>query len=149
MLISFTVGLFNIAIVMFIMGLAGLPGNILFDVGRKKENNFLVIIGFIITAISQSFVVGAYTVFVVALLRFFSILNPDVPTWPLWIAVFFHSGAVPTYAMKEQPDEPTAAHYSLPIVSSLSLVIFIIMIIAPSILQYLYGWVPYFGNTLK
>lgn len=149
MFAAFTVGLAGIAIVMMIMGLTGAPGAMLFEIGRKTSNAFLSVTGFILTAIGQTYIVGAYIVLVVALLQLFALARPDVPTWPLWIAAFFHSGAVPVYGMKEKPTEPTAQHYTLGIVALLAAVIFFVAVFVPAILRPLYGWVPYFGNLLK
>jgi hypothetical protein len=144
-----TMGLIAIAIVMMIMGLAGAPGAMLFAAGQKTRNVFLTACGFIVAALGQSYVVGAYTVFVVGLLRWFSEGRPDVPTWPLWIAAFFHSGAAPTYGMKERPEEPTAQHHTLGLVQLLATAVFFIVAFAPNTLKPIYGWVPLFDAMLK
>ncbi|NQT35110.1 hypothetical protein HQ587_07970 [bacterium] len=136
-----------IAIVMAIMGLAGAPGAIIFQAGIKTKRVLFLAFGFIFTALGQSYVVGAYSVFVVSLLRIFSATRPDVPTWPLWIAAFFHSVAAPTYGMKEKPEEPTAQHSTLGIVSLAATIVFIISAFAPSVLVPVYGWIPFFERT--
>jgi hypothetical protein len=104
----------------------------------------LAVFGFILAALGQSYVVGAYAVFVVGLLRWFSTGRPDVPTWPLWIAAFIHSDAAPIYGMKERPEQPTAQHRTLGIVSLAATVVFFIAAFAPGALKLIYGWVPLF-----
>ena len=149
MLASFTIGMFVMAIVMLVMGFGGAPGGILFEVGRKSQNQLLMSAGFILTALGQAFVICSYTVFVVSVLRAISAAAPDLPTWPLWIAAFFHSEAVPTFAMKERPAEPSAQHMTLGIVSSISFVCFLVMAFAPQWLSSVFGWVPFFQNNFK
>jgi len=145
-----TMGLIAVAIVMVIMGFAGAPGAILFAAGQKAQNALLRMFGLILAALGQSYVVGAYVVFMAGLLRWFSTSSPDVPTWPLWAAVFFHSVAVPTYGTREMPSEPTAQHHTLGIVALVAIVIFIITALSPGVLKPIYGWVPLFnGNTIK
>ncbi len=142
MIASFTIGLIPIAVAMVVMGLAGSPGAILFVVGQRKSQNWIKLTGLLIAALGQSYVVGSYSVFVVSLLRDFSEARPDMPTWPLWIATLFHSVAVPTYAMKEKTDQPTAQHYTLGIVAILSLCVFCVIAFVPAVLRPIYGWVP-------
>ena len=149
MFMACTIGLIAVAIVMVSMGLAGAPGAILFAAGRKAQSALLRVCGLILAALGQSYVVGAYAVFVVGLLRWFSTGRPDVPTWPLWIAAFFHSGAVPTYGMKERPEEPTAQHLTLGIVALAATVVFFIAAFAPEALKSIYGWVPLLDGTLQ
>jgi hypothetical protein len=144
MFMACTVGLIAVAIVMVIMGLAGAPGAMLFAAGQKAQSASVRVFGFILAALGQSYVVGAYAVFVVGLLRWFSAGRPDVPTWPLWIAAFFHSGAVPAYGMKERPEQPTAQHRTLGIVSLAGVAVFFIAAFAPASLKPVYGWVPFF-----
>lgn len=145
MVVAFTLGLVPIAVVIILMGLAGAPGAIMFDLGRKSNQMLTTIVGFALSALGQAFIVGAYAVFVVGLLRWFAEVRPDIPTWPLWIAAFFHSGAVPVYGMKEQPDEPTAQHHSLGLVGFAATVVFLVVAFAPDSLQTVYGWVPFFS----
>lgn len=149
MIMACTMGLIVVAIVMVIMGFAGAPGAGLFAAGQKAQNTLLRLCGLILAALGQSYVVGAYVVFVVGLLRWFSTGRPDVPTWPLWIAAFFHSGAVPTYGMKERPEEPTAQHYTLGIVALVATGVFFIAAFAPGALKSIYGWVPFFDGMLQ
>ncbi len=149
MFMACTMGLITVAIVMVVMGFAGAPGAILFAAGQKAQNVLLRMCGLILAALGQSYVVGAYAVFVVGLLRWFSTGRPDVPTWPLWIAAFFHSGAVPTYGMKEKPEEPAAQHLTLGIVALAATVVFFVAAFAPVALQSIYGWVPFFDEMLQ
>ena len=134
---------------MMLMGAAGAPGAVLFSLGQRTQNALLRQLGLIVAALGQSYVVGGYAVFVVGLLRWFSQGQPDVPTWPLWIAAFFHSGAAPLYGMKERPEEPTAQHYTLGVVTLLSEAVFLVAVFAPGALFALYGWVPFAGATVK
>ena len=147
LLLACTVGLLPIAIVIGIMGLAGAPGAFLFAAGQKVQNIALRLVGLAVAAFGQAFVVGAYAVLVVGLLRWFAADRPQVPTWPLWIAAFFHSGAAPTYAMKERPEEPTAQHQTLGIVALAGTVIFVLSAFSPNSLRSVYGWVPLFDHT--
>lgn len=149
MVAALTVGLGAIALVMLTMGLAGAPGAIMFAAGQKTKNSFLSNGGLIVAAIGQSYIVGAYAVFVVSLLRWFTEGRPDFPTWPLWIAAFFHSGAAPEYGMKERPDNPTAQHHTLGIVALLATVVFFVAAFAPNSLSPFYGWVPLYNATLQ
>jgi len=148
MFLACSFGLMVIAIVMVIMGLAGAPGALIFEAGKKTKNVLLSVLGFVLSALGQSYVVGAYAVFVVSLLRWFSEARPNIPTWPLWIAAFFHSLAAPEYAKRERAKEPTAQHYSLGIVVLLSIVFFFIMVFAPNTLNPIYGWVPFYQSTI-
>ena len=147
--ISCTMGLMAIAIVMLLMGLAGGPGALVFEAGRSKGNQALRLFGFGLTALGQAFVVCGYCVFVVSLLRAFSHGAPAVQVWPLWIAAFFHSVAVPVYAMRERPDTPTSQHMTLGLVSTAAIVFFFIMAFAPRLLTSLFGWIPFFHANLK
>jgi hypothetical protein len=146
---SFTFGLALIAVVMLLMGFGGAPGGILFEIGRKSQNGFLTLVGLILTAIGQAFVICAYAVFVVSALRAFSGVAPHIPTWPLWLAAFFHSAAVPAYAMKERPEVPSSQHMTLGIVGSISFVCFFIMVFSPQWLSFIFGWVPFFQSNIK
>lgn len=149
MFTSFTIGLAVIAILMLLMGFGGAPGGFLFEIGRKSQNGILTFAGFILTALGQAFVVCAYTVFVISALRSLSGAAPELPTWPLWIAAFFHSGAVPTFAMKERPEVPSSQHMTLGIVSSISFVCFLVMAFAPQWLSPVFSWVPFFQSNIK
>jgi|GEM_PF-1362712 len=144
MFMAFSIGLIGIAVAILVMGLAGAPGALIFDTGRTAGNRSLLRLGLVLAAVGQSYEAGAYAVFVVAVLRAFSVANPEVPTWPLWIAAFFHSDAGVVYAMKERPEQPTAQHYSLPFVSLASFVIFLLAVLVPSWLAPFYQWVPNF-----
>jgi hypothetical protein len=149
MFASFTVGLIFVAIVMILMGFGGAPGGILFEIGRKTQNGFLTMTGLFLTALGQAFVVCIYTILVVSVLRVFAEACPHISTWPLWIGAFFHSGAVPTYAMKEKPEVPTAQHMTLGFVSSITFICFFIMAFAPQWLSWIFGWVPFFQHNIK
>ncbi|MGD0948805.1 MAG: hypothetical protein ABSA52_15440, partial [Candidatus Binatia bacterium] len=149
MFMACTMGLIAIAIVMMIMGLAGAPGAMVFATGQKTRNVVLTACGFIIAALGQSYVVGACTVFLVSLLRRFSESRPDIPTWPLWIAAFIHSGAVPTYGMLERPEEPTAQHHTLGLVALLATAVFFIVVFVPNTLKPIYGWLPLYDTMLQ
>jgi hypothetical protein len=144
-----SMGLIAVAIVMVVMGAAGAPGAMLFKIGQTAKNSFLQIGGLILAALGQWYVVGAYTVFIIGLLRWFSEIRPEVPTWPLWIAAFIHSGAAPTYGMKETPEEPAAQHLTLGIVAAAATVTFFVVAFAPQMLSPLYGWVPYFDRMVN
>lgn len=142
-------GMIFVAIVMLLMSFGGAPGALLFEAGRKAHNGFLLLAGFALTAIGQAFIVCGYSVFVVSALRAFSHLHPEVPTWPLWIAAFFHSGAVPTYAMKERPEVPGSQHMTLGIVGTAAFICFVIVAFAPNLLGWIYGWIPFFDSNIK
>ena len=146
---SFTFGLGLIAIIMLLMGLCGAPGAIFFELGRKAQNGALTILGLILTAFGQSFVICSYAVFVVSALRAVSVAMHDIPTWPLWIAAFFHSNAVPVYAMKERPEVPTSQHMTLGFVSFVSFVCFLIMAFAPQCLDPIFSWIPFFQSNIN
>lgn len=143
-----TLGLALIAIVILLMGFGGALGGMLFEIGRKSTNGFLIFCGLILTAIGQAFVVCAYTVFVVSALRAFSEVAPHIPTWPLWIAAFFHSVAVPMHATQERPDSPSSQHMTLGLVSMISCLCFLIMVFAPAWLSPIFGWIPFFQSNL-
>ena len=144
-----TVGLIAVGAVMIVMGLSGAPGAMIYEAGERKHSAALRALGFTLAALGQSYVVGAYAVLLISLLRAFSATRPHLATWPLWVAAFFHAGAVTAYAMKERPEMPTAQHYTLGVVSLLSFAIFLVVAISPSWLSPLYGWVPFFVGTLK
>ena len=139
-----TVGMIGIAVAMIAMGLGGAPGAIIYAAGQKNDNGAAKAIGFLVCALGQTFIVGAYAAFVVGLLWWFASSKPDIPTWPLWIAAFFHAVAVPSYGMKEQPEEPTAQHLSLGLVSTLSLILFFLIVFLPDAMSVIYGWVPFY-----
>ena len=141
MFMACTIGLISIGIMIFVMGFAGAPGSMLYVVGEKTKRSALRIGGLILAAIGQSYVVGAYAVFVVGLLRWFSASRPDLPVWPLWIAAFIHSGAIPFYAIKERPEKPTASHLTLGLVVLAAEIFFFTAILAPQTLKPIYGWV--------
>ena len=149
MFMAFTMGLIAIAVVLFIMGVAGAPGAIIFDIGKRQKKSILKIIGFISTAIGQIYVVGAYSVFVVGFLRWFKTDRLDMPIWPLWIAALFHSIAAPIYGMKEMPKEPTTQHFSLGIVVVCVTAIFFFVVFVPNTLSPIYRWVPFFPKYLN
>lgn len=149
MFMACTMGLIAVAIVMLVMGFAGAPGAMLFAAGQRTQSAFLRVCGLVVAALGQSYVVGAYAVFVVGLLRWFSSGRPDLPTWPLWVAAFFHAGAVPTYAMKERPEEPAAQHRTLGIVALVGTVVFFVAAFGPWALKSVYGWVPFFDKMLQ
>jgi hypothetical protein len=144
-----TIGLIAVGAVMIVMGLSGAPGAMIFEAGERKHSAALRAVGFTLAALGQSYVVGAYAVLLVSVLRVFSATRPHLATWPLWVAAFFHAGAVTAYAMKERPEMPTAQHYTLGVVSLLSFAIFLMVAISPSWLSPLYEWVPFFAGTLK
>ena len=149
MFMAFTVGLIAVAIVIPVMGLAGAPGALLYAAGQRAQRSALRIVGLLVAALGQSFVVGAYAVLLVGLVRWFAAGRPDMPTWPLWIAAFFQSGAAPTYAMKERPDEPTAQHRTLGVVALAATIIFFLGALSPAPLRSVYGWVPLFDKLLS
>jgi len=149
MFAALTMGLILVAVVLVIMGISGAPGAMLFDAGQKRQNALVSNVGFFITALAQSFVVGAYSVFVVSLLRTIAEAYPGLPTWPLWIAAFFHSVAVPMHGMKERPEEPTAQHHTLGIVSLMASIVFFLMAFTPNTLSSIYGWVPFYEEVSR
>ena len=147
-----TFGRILIGAVALIMGFAAIPGALLYKKGLKAYNGFLLAIGFLLTLLCELYIVGAYSVFLVTLLRIFTIARPGFPAWPLWIAAFIHTGAVPMgvwLQKKTTEDEINPALYPLGFVTLLAEVIFFISIFAPAILRPVYGWVPYFGHLLK
>jgi len=146
MFMAFTVGLIVLALVIPIMGLAGAPGALLYVAGQGAQRVTLKVVGLFVSALGQTFIVGAYAVFVVSFLRWFAAGRPDMPTWPLWLAAFFHSGAAPAYAMKERPEKPTAQHHTLGIVALAATVIFLLSAFSPASLRNVYGWVPLFDH---
>ncbi|MCX5769524.1 MAG: hypothetical protein NTZ09_04525 [Candidatus Hydrogenedentes bacterium] len=146
-LLACTMGLVLIALVMLVMGLAGAPGAIVYEAGERSQNDLLRVIGFLLAALGQSYIVGAYVFIVVGALRTLSEARPDVSTWPLWFAAFFHSFAVPAYAMEERPDVPTAQHHSLGVVALASLALFVLAVVAPGWLSHIYFWLPLFKKV--
>ena len=148
MIAAFTIGMIGIALAMVLMGVGGAPGAIIYRWGRKSESTILRSIGFLACALGQAFVVGAYIVLVIGSLYWFSTNYPESPTWPLWIAAFFHSHAVPIYAMKERPPERTAQHDSLELVSFFTFVLFIVVVLFPQTLSLIYEWVPFYNYML-
>ena len=144
-----TIGLFPIPVVMLAMGLAGAPGAIIYSKGEESANAAVKFAGFWVCALCQTFVAGAYTALVISLLYWLTARRPELATWPLWIAAFCHSGATPAYAMKENPAKPTAQHLSLSIVTIVSFVIFWLVIFAPNLMEYVYGWIPFYGYIPK
>lgn len=147
MVMAFTMGMLLIAIVILVMGFGGMPGALLHHKGKSSYNGFLIFSGYVFTALGQSYVVGAYSVFAVSLLRWFTEGHPDLPTWPLWIAAFYHSGTPASLAMKENPEEPTAQHSTLGFVSLISILVFILIAFSPNTLKPVYGWVPYYQHN--
>lgn len=143
-----TFGLIAVAGVMMVMGLAGMPGALIGFAGDRAKSSILASFGFLVTALGQSFVVGAYIVFIVSLLRWFAEGRPDVPTWPLWIAAFIHSEAAPAYGMKERPQVVTTQHSSLGLVSLIATVIFFITAFSPATLSPIYKWVPFYSTQM-
>lgn len=147
---SCTIGLGVIGIVILLMGLAGSVGALIFEAGRSRDNEALRLFGFALTALGQTFVVCGYCVFVVSALRAFSHAAPAIPVWPLWIAAFFHSVAVPTHAMREPlPDTPSSQHMTLWLVGTAAFVCFWMMAFAPRLLSWLYGWIPFFHANIN
>ena len=149
MLAAFTIGLSGIALAMLLMGIGGAPGAIIHRWGCKAESTVLRSVGFLACALGQAFIVGTYIVLVIGSLYWFSENYPQSPTWPLWIAAFFHSQAVPVYAMKERPPERTAQHNSLELVSFLASILFITILIFPETLSLIYGWIPFYDYILE
>ena len=147
--ISLTFGLGFIAIIMLIMGLFGAPGGILFELGRKSHNGVLSFSGFILTLFGQAFVICSYIVFVVSALRAVSAAIPNMPTWPLWIAAFFHSNAVPSFAMKEKPEIPSSQPMTLGFVAFISFICFLTMVYVPQWLLPIYSWIPFFQSNIR
>ena len=144
MFLASTTGLIAVGIVILIMGLAGAPGALLFAAGEKTKSALLTAFGFIVTSLGQSYVVGACSVFVVGLLRSFSEGRPGMPTWPLWIAAVFQSGAAPIFAADDRPEEPTAQGRTLGLVALLVAAVFFTAAFAPTTLEPIYGWVGSF-----
>lgn len=139
---ALTAGLIVIAAVILVMAFAGAPGAIIYAKTRLSAARTA---GLILAAVGQSFVVGAYAVFVVAIVRWFGAARPDIPLWPLWIAALIHSAAAPTYAMKEVSEEPTAQHETLGLAALAGTGTFLLAVFSPLLLSFLYGWVPLFG----
>ena len=149
MFASFTFGLALIAIVLLMMGVGGMPGGMLFEMSKRSQNPVLAVVGFILTAVGQAFVVCAYVVLTVSSLRAFSATLPYIPTWPLWIAALFHSTAVPSFGMKAKADLAPSQYMALVIVGFVSFMCFLIMAFAPQYLGFIYGWIPFFKYNIK
>lgn len=147
MFVACSAGMALMAVVMLVMGFGGMPGALLHLKGVSSRNGFLVMSGYALCALGQSYVVGAYAVFAVSLLRWFTEGHPDLPTWPLWFAAFYHGNAVPVLALKENPEEPTAQHHTLGIVGLISILVFLLIVFSPNTLKPVYGWVPYYQHN--
>ncbi len=144
--VSLTMGLVAIAAVMMIMGLGGATGAVLFEIGCKAKNRTLIWSGYILAAVGQSFVVCAYSVFIVSALRAFSAAS-HIPEWPLWAGALFHSVATPVYAMKENPGSISPQHAVLGVVSVVAFLCFLIMAFFPHWISPVFGWVPFFESN--
>jgi hypothetical protein len=149
MFACFTFGLALIGLVVLVMGVGGLPGALIFEAGRKSSNKALLLLGVAATAVGQSYIVCAYSAFVVSALRAFSGAYEQVPTWPLWIAAFFHSCAPTAYAKKERFGVPTSQNLALGIAGFAAFVCFVVMVVNPAPLHGVFGWVPFFAANAK
>lgn len=147
--LAFTVGMAGIGITMVLMGIGSAPGAMIHDWGRNTENIVVRVGGFALCALGQAFVVGIYIALVIGSVYWFSENYSDSPIWPLWMAAFFHSLAVPVYAMKERPSQRTAQHDSLGIVASIALILFFAISNFPKTFSALYWWVPLYNHILQ
>lgn len=141
--IIFTFGNLLIGCMMILMGFGGSTGALLFEFGVRTKNTIFQIIGMIFTVFGQTYVIGAFSVVIINLLIWFSNVRPDIPAWPIWIAIYYLSTATPSLAMKETMASSNAQKLSLPITAILSNVIFFILVFRPFLLKHLYGWIPF------
>ncbi|NGP53576.1 hypothetical protein [Thioalkalivibrio sp. XN8] len=139
-----TIGTVSIALVMFSMRLISLPGTLIWHAGRRSgESPVLGGAGLLVYSFAAAFVAGAYIVFVIGVLRHIAQDNPSMPTWPLWIGVWFHALAPAAfiagadYPRSERPDTPPSGLLQL-----ITLGIFFTALLSPVSLQPLYHWVP-------
>ena len=142
-------GLIAVAAGMLCMGLFGAPGAILYEIGKKKDQAPLRTAGILVAGLGQAFVVGAYCVLAVSLLHWLIAIKPSLPAWPLWFAAVFHTCAIPANALKETEAAKTAQYIALPFASLAAIVTFILTITSPSVLEPVFGWIPWFDYLLK
>ena len=155
MLGALTIGLIGIFIEIALMRFIAMPGDLLVKLGRKLDALLISILGSILTVIGQLYIVGAYSICVVALLHYTVKIRPDIPTWPLWIAAYIHCVAAPNYGLKsiyidlkERQFEWSKESLTL-IVAIFTQVLFFVVVYNHAILRPFYGWIPYFGKLLK
>jgi hypothetical protein len=156
MLGAFTIGLIGIFIEIVLMGIIAIPGDLLVKLGRKLDALLISIFGLILTVIGQLYIVAAYSICVVALLHYTVRIKPDIPTWPLWIAVYIHSVSAPNYGLKrvfldikDRQFKWTKENCTLISVALFTQVLFLVIVYNHIILRPFYAWIPYFGNLLK
>lgn len=149
MIAAMTIGSFAIAIIILVMGLAGAPGALLYELGRKNNSSFLIILGLLLAGVGQAFIICAYTVFVVSIMRFYLEGHPNIPSWPLWIAAFFQSMAAPSHALKDRSAENTAQYMTLGCVGFAALIVFAFLVFVPESVKSIYFWVPFYENTIQ
>lgn len=143
----FTVGLVFVFIVIMLMGAAGFPGAAVIESGRKSDNDIQRLLGVALAAVGQGFVACSYTVFVVSALRAFSDVNGHLPTWPLWIAAIYQSGAAPAYLLQQNP--PADHKKCLDWVSGAVAICLVVIAFIPNALSVPFGWVPFFDSNIK
>ena len=107
------VGTIGIGFSVLILGLIGLPGAYIYFAGRKIGNTPMKVIGFGLSTVGQTYAQCAYIVFVIGLLHFISSGKPEMPTWPLWLAAFFHSGVGPARVMTIQENAKNKSNIHL------------------------------------
>lgn len=134
-----TVGLMAVALVMLVMGVAGAPGAVLY---AKAQQSGARILGLGLAAVGQCFVIGAYAVFVVGLVRWYATIRPGATIWPL-----VDSGLLSQYGGSnlwhaQAPESPSAQHLTLGLVALAGFIVFLLAAFAPATLSPLYSWVP-------
>ena len=146
---AFTFGMIAIAIMIFIMGLGGSLGAIVYAVGSNLKSRILIHLGLVITAIGQSLVIGIYGIFLVGAVRTLQDHRPSTVMWPLWIGVWFLTLSPHTHAMKDQTAPITPQCATLPFAGTAGLLTLLIAIFRPVWLEPWFNWVPFFGANLS
>jgi hypothetical protein len=136
------IGLPIFKVMVHIMGIGGSVGALVYRSGERNRIYIIRNIGLALTAIGQSFVVGGYSVGVVILVRWYSGMRPDLPTWPLWVAAIFHALGTPVEALERKPQTITVQHRTLVITSMIGVGIFLLAIFKPSLTDWVFGWLP-------
>lgn len=143
MLAACVIGLPIFKLMVHIMGIGGAIGALIYRSGERDQNSVLMKTGFALTTLGQSFVVGAYSVAVVIIVRWYSGVRPDLPSWPLWAAATFHALCIPVEALERKPDRGSAQHRAVVITSMICLGIFLLAIFRPSLISWAFGWLPH------
>lgn len=137
---------------LFILNITGLPGAL---VAGKPGNRSKVqlSVGIAISAIGQSFVYLSYIVFIVSWTNF-KINNGDGIKLLIWIFAFL-AAFLPILKMRTSArveHNETGAYYRNPQVEGLditlliALIAFFVFVFLPSVMTFLWSWVPYVDN---